>query len=1167
VTAPHSPAPPERDASPTEVGPPPTEVEPPPTEVGAPPAETTLPSAQPRGEATLPSARPEAEAKPRAEALAETILAAPSAQGRAPAPDDASALRQVEEGSYVVDGELGRGGLGRVLYAHDPCLRRPVALKEVLRRDPGTVARFVREARITARLQHPNIVPVYEAGRWPNGDPFYAMRLVSGRPLGEVVDAMPTIEERLSLIPSLVAVADAVAYAHSQRIVHRDLKPDNVLVGAFGETVVIDWGLAKDLAAEEADVATPGGEGGGPGKSALTVVGTRVGTPAYMAPEQARGEPVDERADVFALGALMYHVLVGEAPYRGPSVEDVLSQAARSEPVDVEAREPSVPRDLAPIVRKAMARLPADRYPTARELADDLRRFQTAELVSARRYTRSELFARWIRRHRVAVAVALVSIATLAVTSTLSVRRIIAEKDRAEARTGELILAQARLSLETDPTAAIAWLGSYPEGAPGWDAARLVAVDARGRGVARHAFAVPGQEEPAALAFQDGGERLAALVDGRILAFRLATGASVPGAVAGRDGPAAFLGGASSLVVASKGGALDLFSAGGGPSRRIGEVGSAVRAIVASADGRWLAAAGDGAVVMVSASGDVHRRLAAPPSGVASLALAPDGKLLAAAAEDRSAWVWNLGSGRSHALEGRLTKLSPIVFVPGKPPRLIGAGEDGALLLWSPPAVEARRLPGDPHRAVLLAVSADGTRAATADDVNEVRVWDLASGEARLLGAHGGQVMALAFSPGGDVLASTAQDETLRLWSLATSEPAVIHGHAAIDRPLVFSPDGRWIATAGGGQIRVWPARPPAGRTLRGHDARVTHAVFSPDGRLVATCGETHVLLWDVATGRLVRSGAHDAEVYGLAFSPDGKILASASFDGTARLWDTQGDGVRVLSGHDGRVRDVAFSPDGRTLVTPGQDGTVRLWDVTGTDAPRILGRFDGPAGGAAFSSDGRLVAASGRDGSLRVWDLATFAERRLGAQPSGVHEVHFLPGPAVLGVTPDDAWIWDLGTGRPRALPHLPAFGGRVEVSPDGRLLALPHGDRIRLLDLATGEERDLHGNDRDIQRCRFSHDGRRIASVGLDQTVRVFDVATGAVRVVHRHEGVVFDVSFSPDDRLIASAAGDKTAWVGPAGDDDGDALPPDPAAVRAALPRWTSARVTADNLARTP
>src|SRR4051812_26458685 len=191
---------------------------------------------------------------------------------------------------YQQIGEHARGGLGRVIRAVDKRLGRTVAVKELLRHDEWHEARFVREALITARLEHPGIVPVHEAGRWPNGDPYYVMKLVEGRTLKELLAKHATLRERLGLLPHVIAIADAVGYAHSEGVIHRDLKPSNVIVGEFGETIVIDWGLARD---RKHDVPEPFATAAGSG-SASTISGKVIGTPGYMAPEQARGELVDE---------------------------------------------------------------------------------------------------------------------------------------------------------------------------------------------------------------------------------------------------------------------------------------------------------------------------------------------------------------------------------------------------------------------------------------------------------------------------------------------------------------------------------------------------------------------------------------------------------------------------------------------------------------------------------------------------------------------------------------------------------------------------------------------------------------------------------------------------------------------------------------------------------
>ncbi len=359
----------------------------------------------------------------------------------APTTGTAAPLPIVLATHYKLEGEIARGGMGRIVAAEDQRLGRPVALKELLEPAGDSLGRFQREALITARLQHPGIVPVYEAGRWPSGEPFFAMKLVSGRPLDQVIAAAKTLADRLALLPRIAAATDAIAYAHNRRVVHRDLKPANVLIGEFGETVVIDWGLAKDL--DDRDSPDSGTRVPRPtsqkpasslstGSATLTVVGSVMGTPAYMAPEQARGEPVDQRADVFALGAMLYHLLAGVPPYNARTATDVIAAAALARVVPLAERERGAPRDLVAIVERAMAPELADRYPHAGELADELRRFLTGQLVSAHRYTTAQRLTRFVKKHRAAVTIASVAVITIAVGGSLAVRQIVEQRDAAQ---------------------------------------------------------------------------------------------------------------------------------------------------------------------------------------------------------------------------------------------------------------------------------------------------------------------------------------------------------------------------------------------------------------------------------------------------------------------------------------------------------------------------------------------------------------------------------------------------------------------------------------------------------------------------------------------------------------------------------------------------------------
>ncbi|MDC0671123.1 serine/threonine-protein kinase [Nannocystis radixulma] len=418
---------------------------------------------------------------------------------------------------YRFGAVFARGGLGAVRRAEDRKLGRTVAVKQLLRFDERAVQRFVREAAITARLQHPGIVPLYDLGRDEQGRPFLCMKLVEGASLEQRIGERSDLRGRLELVPHVIAAAEAIAYAHREGVIHRDLKPANILVGALGEAVVIDWGLAKDLS-QGTDLPLDPDSGDGV-ISDLTAAGSLLGTLRYMPPEQARGDGVDARSDVYALGAVLYHVIAGVPPFHDRRSAQLVHDVLAGRPRPLAELVPAAPPALIAIVEKAMSPETGRRYAGAEALVDDLRRFQAGQLVGAHAYSAAEVGRLWLRRHRAAATVAAASVVALAAIGVVAFARVreardVAEEQRAAAETAQgvaelraseaeaarvtadrraedLLLAQARLAVEAQPSEVLPLLAQLRPDPARDGAVRALALAVAGPGTTGPAMQGP----------------------------------------------------------------------------------------------------------------------------------------------------------------------------------------------------------------------------------------------------------------------------------------------------------------------------------------------------------------------------------------------------------------------------------------------------------------------------------------------------------------------------------------------------------------------------------------------------------------------------------------------------------------------------------------------------
>jgi eukaryotic-like serine/threonine-protein kinase len=967
-------------------------------------------------------------------------------------------------GRYEIVGELGRGGMGVVYEAIDAQLERRVALKLLPGELVGADRRelFLSEVLVTAGLEHPGIVPVYDAGETPDGNLFYTMRKVSGRTLAALIAEAPAPSDRMALLPHLIACANAVAYAHDLGIIHRDLKPSNVIIGAFGEAVVVDWGIATRVSATA--------EATGPAYA------RRLGTPAYMAPEQAAGAELSPRTDVYALGAMLYHLLDGRPPPR---------TAAR-----FSARDDLAP-ELIAVIDKAMAADPAARYPSLRELAEELRRFQAGQLVGAHRYSLKTLLWRWIRKHRSKVITACALTVVLATFSFVALRAIVQGRDdaerarqiaeraqaSAETRTREMRLLHARSEVPHDPTAAIAWLKRSPHEPSDWTEEQQIAIESWARGVARYVLRGPAAFTVVTVA--PGARTVAASLPDRILWWDDLTRPPHELRAADGVGRELKLGGDGRTLISSDGtSATRIWDLTTGTSRRV-----PIRANYVT-----FAPHGDG--VLLQHRSDPPRFLTLPA----------------------------------------LTEL-PL----GKDAEAAAIADDGTLIVARPAAIDVvapdqrvlHTYPREPRHTNEVEASRDGKRIALGTD-SGVDVLDRSSGRTSGRWQHftvaGAAMSFVRFSPDGRWLVSCGSQVDTWLFDLQANTASVLSRNERCFSSMAFLPDGALLTVGYDDNIHVWAAEIWQSRAIRGQQGAISDLQLSSDGAWLAVTGNdaTVRVFWFDATqtisvrnamaisaiattgAQLIRDRA--AGTFSLRGStggiellasvdyaqiPDPSAMGGLSRDGqVACFLDGQGaivvvdrrTGKRSSFGPfpDGKIAVTELSPSGARLATITDLGVVRAIELA-TGEARVLGRHEEPAAVARFSPDEAALATGGRGPLLRVWELASGHSTDLVGHTARIWDVAFSPDGSWLASASADGTVRSFQRdGRPRAV--YDAHAGpllSVDISPDGQeILSTSIDGAVRRWSVATGQGVIIRWYPGALWGGRYSADGTRFSA-----------------------------------------------------------------------------------------
>lgn len=975
-----------------------------------------------------------------------------------------------ESPRYTREGMLGRGGMGVVYLARDHVLGRMVALKEANRN--GAVAeRLAREAQVTAGLEHPGIVTVHDSGITEDGRPFYTMRLLRGRALSAVLAERPQLADRLALVRHYLDACNAVAYAHAEGVVHRDLKPANIMVGGFGETQVVDWGLACRVG--DIQPAPVLGEARPQTRRAsATETGAVLGTPAYMAPEQARGERSDPRVDVWSLGAVLFELLTGR-PIREDGALAVVLARAREGFFPSLRDDPTLPAELVAIAEHALAADAKARYADAGALATDVQAWLDGRRVNVHEYTSWELFRRLLRQWRAPLGVAAVALAVVLVVVSVGTFRLAEERDRVVAAERE-----TRSALETSDASLARALAAQARTARGggYNAAAAVLASR-----AVHLGDVP----------EAWGILAGVSVDPR--AERLTETPLPPCARIHLFDRQDFLCVTSDGISRITGGARRWSWTGPVPNMR------------ADASGVWVLV-GDEAVTRL----DLDHGAATPVEGIGMRTgggvpndLWPITGAQWAVPPAETAPLW---------IVGKLCPASTISAVARAPDRasyavLCADGRVGFAALGVFPT--EYRLTAVTKEALSGASSAtwspDGRWFLVGGTKGAVAVFDPRGGPTTVQHTVAGGAWRLAAGNDGALIAISGDQGDVDVRTLPGLEP-VVHLPATNVRALRFLPDGT-LLVAEADALSQWRIPPTGVRSLlRGLDG-VTSATYSPDGTLIATAhGHLQALIWRVADGARVAAldiGTGTAKA--TVFSPDSRAAWFAMVGAEKREWQplslaTDGSSgapdtatLRATSS-EGKAnvgtRRVLMTRTGVLLAETYERGRILAYDTLARGPATLSGCPAEEWSDAGQTSAGDRLVMAAESGLIQEIEVGTTLRCGRSWMRQDVQAVDVDAAGDIVVAYEDAVARYD-AEGREVWRVPAAAVVKDVAISDDGRWVAAGGTDHGARLWDATGKLRAvLEGHDERVASVDFRPDGRELATGSWDGTVRRWDL-----------------------------------------------------------------------------